>query len=251
LILWWVAAAAPSGDSLPQPSVSLLVLANEFYQRGEYQLAASIYDRLSDQGICNGPFYFNQGNAHFMAGNLPEAILAYRRAERFIASDSDLQANLVDARSRVVDPPATPKSNWPVWLRESRPKQAWMSFLSYLLGWGLFVYWLWKRNVQSLATGLFFLAIAMGQGAYVFFLERYDTANPLAVVSTDSTLLRKGNGLSYPPQEINSAPVRLNRGVEARVLTRRDNGWVQIELANGLIGWVPRDRVLIDEPGVP
>jgi hypothetical protein len=37
-----------------------------------------------------------------------------------------------------------------------------------------------------------------------------------------------------------------NRGVEARLLFARGD-WLQIELAGGEVGWVPRRLVLVDE----
>jgi hypothetical protein len=37
----------------------------------------------------------------------------------------------------------------------------------------------------------------------------------------------------------------VNRGVEARLLFERE-GWAQIELAAGEVGWVPREYLLVD-----
>ena len=73
--------------------------------------------------------------------------------------------------------------------------------------------------------------------------EREERDRPLAVVAADGVLLRKGDGLAYPPRY----ETPLNQGVEARRLFERD-GWVQIELSGGEVGWAPREDVLVDEP---
>jgi uncharacterized protein YgiM (DUF1202 family) len=66
---------------------------------------------------------------------------------------------------------------------------------------------------------------------------------PLVVIAEDNVILRKGNGLSYPPRY--EQPV--NRGVEARLRYERGD-WLQIELAGGEVGWVPRAVALVDYP---
>jgi uncharacterized protein YgiM (DUF1202 family) len=63
------------------------------------------------------------------------------------------------------------------------------------------------------------------------------------VVAQDNVLLRTGNGLSYPARY----DTPLNRGVEARLLLRRDD-WLKVELGGGETGWLPRSSVLVDEP---
>jgi hypothetical protein len=67
--------------------------------------------------------------------------------------------------------------------------------------------------------------------------------HPLVVIADDGVLLRKGNGLSYPPRY----ETPLNRGVEARLLVSRGD-WLQIELEGGEIGWVPREYARVDNP---
>jgi hypothetical protein len=68
-------------------------------------------------------------------------------------------------------------------------------------------------------------------------------AHPLVVIARDGVLLRRGNGVAFPPRY--DTPV--NRGVEGRLRFER-GGWVQIELSGGEIGWVPRAAVLVDTP---
>ena len=54
-------------------------------------------------GIENGRLFYNIGNIYFRLGDTGKAILNYRRAERFIPNDVNLQQNLNYARSRCVD----------------------------------------------------------------------------------------------------------------------------------------------------
>jgi hypothetical protein len=55
--------------------------------------------------------------------------------------------------------------------------------------------------------------------------------------------LRKGNGQSYPEYDYLLRP-----GVEGRLRFDDPRGWLQIELADGEVGWVRRADVLVDTP---
>jgi hypothetical protein len=79
-------------------------------------------------------------------------------------------------------------------------------------------------------------------------VDEGEAARPLVVILDDGVLLRKGDGLAYPPRY----DTPLNRGAEARLLFER-GGWLQVELAGGEVGWVPRrldqhEYVLVDTP---
>ncbi len=69
---------------------------------------------------------------------------------------------------------------------------------------------------------------------------RQDREHPVVVINKDGTLLRKGNGFAYPPRY----EAALNRGVEARLILAKED-WIQIELSDGEVGWVPRGQVLL------
>ena len=96
----------------------------------------------------------------------------------------------------------------------------------------------------TLAALILFGAVALGIGVY--HGEQRDASQSVAVFTADGVVLRVGNGVSYPPVTLNGITVKLNRGVEARVRGHRANAWVQVELTNGLIGWVPRAGLLMD-----
>ena len=82
------------------------------------------------------------------------------------------------------------------------------------------------------------LVALVGLGALWLYDDRVRAriAEPPAVVIARDADLRKGNADTFSLRM--DGPSRLPRGVEARELTRR-GGWVQIQLASGISGWVP------------
>ena len=101
---------------------------------------------------------------------------------------------------------------------------------------------------RTLLLGVAAVAGALSAAAFdhldVERRHRLDDSNhPLVVVAKDRMELRSGNGKAYPPRYES----KLRRGMEARCLYQRP-GWLQIELAGGQVGWIPRDAAVLDAP---
>ncbi len=98
-----------------------------------------------------------------------------------------------------------------------------------------------------LGAGVFLGAVALSALLIVAVRQEvHEEGRALVVVAADGVLLRKGNGKTYPAR----FPAALNRGVEARLLFERD-GWLQVELAAGEVGWIPASQALVDRSAGP
>ena len=221
--------------------------------RSSFLQAAEAYEELRRRGADNAALYSSLGNACVLAGDLPRAILAYRRGLRIAPSDRRLQEGLAFARSQVVYPPGStlgrpPVDQRPPWL--PRVPSGWYltsALVANGLGCIAFARW-WmtrRRRLLSLSAAAFLAALLLFAGLVAEEWRDADFANrPVVVVADDGVLLRSGNGFRYPPR----CETPLNRGVEARLLYVRGD-WLQVELAGGEVGWVPREYTLVDEPG--
>jgi hypothetical protein len=212
--------------------------------RDSFARAAADHELLRRRGFQSAALHRSQGNAYFLAGDLPRAIREYRRGLRLDPWDRELRTNLAYARGRVVYPYGGTFARLP-WLPRLPPGLlATLLGGLYVLGWLGITRWLMVRR-----TGLLKLAlagwVAAGGFAAIWLMEewaaRQEASQRLVIIAQDGVVLRKGNGVSYPPQ----GDYPLNRGVEATWrFTRGD--WLQIELPGGSVGWVPRADVLLD-----
>ncbi len=219
--------------------------------RPHFRQAARNLEELRRRGANNAMLYRNLGNAYLLADDLPRALLSYHRGLRLSPNDAALNELLAEARQLVVYPPSgdlgRPR-------REDRA--AWMPYVpgEWLMGATLACYVVgcvaatrsrMVRQTRYLLGGLFFLsASALCAGGLLVRIaeERERAAHPLVVVARDEMPVRRGNGMAFPPRY----ETPLNRGVEGRLLLERE-GWVQVELSGGEIGWLPREAVLLDE----
>jgi len=217
-----------------------------------FRQAAQCYETLRHHGVQNSALYANLGNCYLLAGDVPRAILSYRRGMRLAPADPSLRANLTHARERVAYPGRgelawPPVDNRPPWLLYLSPRVSLPLLIAfYSLGWfGVMRWFMFGRTGPlAVAIGAFILAAVPAVRLLVEEQsQRDETLHPLVVVAADGVGLHKGNGMLYPLRF--ESP--LNRGVEARLRIERGR-WLQIELAGGAVGWVPRTAVLLDSP---
>jgi hypothetical protein len=221
--------------------------------RPDFGEAARCYELLRRRGADNPDLYRNAGNAHLLAGELPEAILAYRRGLRCAPHDADLYESLKHARDQVhygPEPRARPTgSPWLTWLpRIDRGYFLLAAFLLYALACVSVTRSLMVPNGGGgLNRAVLLLALAVAAaGVWTFVTARaaHEGSSPLVVIARDGVALSRGNGRSYPPNE--QLP-ELHRGMEGRLLHRR-GGWLQVEFPGGAVGWVPQAVAIVDEP---
>lgn len=218
--------------------------------RPHFRNAAGYFEELRQRSIGNPALYRNLGNSYLLAGDLPHAILSYRRGLERSPSDFDLREHLAEARARVAYPASgdlgrPPSDDRPPWLPHLRSR--WLMFAAivcYVLGCVGATRWRMVRRGRLLTASFIALLLASVLSGWLMlraYEQRDREAQPLVVIARDGMLLRRGNSMVFPSRY--DTPV--NRGVEGRLLFER-GGWVQIELSGGEIGWVPRDAVLVD-----
>ncbi len=218
--------------------------------KARFRTAAELYEQLHERGYSSAALYRSQGNAALLAGDLPRAVLAYRRGLRHAPADRALQEGLAAAREEVAQkagglgrpagddrPPWLPHVGFALWSFV-------LSLGAYSLGWLLLARWGMTGRSDMLAAGLTALLLACAVAALLGLATVYEqraNAGILVVIARNDLPLRLGNGESYTSRYREKLP----RGAEARLLFRRNN-WLQIELSGGEVGWVPLSAVLID-----
>jgi hypothetical protein len=217
--------------------------------RAAFAEAGRNYEVLRQRGYQSANLLCSQGNAYLLAGDLPAAILTFHRGLMLAPDNARLRWNLGWARKQVAyrasDPLGKPNPS-DGWLRAPPNVVGILAFLFYLLAClGLTHWWVsrqpWLFGVSAVAmAGAVLMAISLD---FEFWQRRREMAAPLVLIAKDRVTLHGGDGYSYPVRY--ATPVY--RGVEARRLFER-NGWLQIELAGGEVGWVPKDAALVDAP---
>ena len=205
-----------------------------------YRRAALRYESLiQERGIVNSKLYYNLGNAHFQLGDIGQAILNYRRAERVDPGDPNVLRNLEHARATRKDKLDSAGGSqvletllfWHydfAWATRTRLLAgAWLAFWAVLLLRLFGQAWVPREVavVSGVAAGLLLASLAVDA-----FADRTTVAG--VIVATE-TVARQGDGRSYEP----SFEDPLHAGAEFRVLEERPD-WYRVELPDGRICWL-------------
>ena len=211
---------------------------------GRYAEAARELDAQWQRGATPS-VALARARAHFLGGNLPMAVVALHDGLRLAPYDLELQTDLRLVRDAVNYPePLDPKHR----LRPNPTdtlRHRLSPFDTFVLAVGFalvaafgFAKWYTVRHRWALlfiATGTLGFATA----AILFACIR-TPAESLPIVVVTDTILREGNGHTYPARMVETLP----RGAELRELARR-GGWRQVALPGGTVGWVPSEAVFV------
>ncbi len=218
--------------------------ANAAYTAGDYARAVTLYEGLLAQGINAGVVYYNLGCAYYQSGDPGRALLNYRRAQRQMPRDADVQAALLLVRSQRLESfDGAPTGDLFVFAGEWL-LSAWTVdelLLAALVGWSAFwggIIWLLEHRGRLrtwFAAGLVvLLLLTIGLVGSVIVVQQ----SPAAVVVAPLVPVMSGPAESY--LEL----YQLQAAAEVRVLAVQDD-WLRIVLPNGRQGWLLADSVAL------
>jgi len=237
-------------DAATAYNAGLAERADSAKARPHFVRAAELYESAWDRGARTPAVARNMAQARYLAGDLGRCIADYRRGLRIFPHDVDLRNGLAFARGRVEYPfvgdlAETARPRDPPSLLDRLPvsptRLALVALGLWSIGWLVLARaWITARGGLALSGGALVIA-AMLIGGWLGWEDgrkRAHWAEPTAVVMAPGTDLRTGNSDEYPKR----LDGRLPAGVEVRLLGER-GGWLQIELADGTVGWAPAGRL--------
>jgi tetratricopeptide (TPR) repeat protein len=210
--------------------------ANQLYNDGKYDAAREKYEQIISSGIENGAVYYNIGNCHFKAGELGEAILLYRKAQRLMPADPDIEFNLDFARARCVDDVKRPELPGAVTVfleLLKRPGINLLAAMGALLYFGLVFFvcaslFVKIRFNSELKIGL---SVTLAIVLALFF------GNVRRINVREGVLLAKVAEVRSGPAEDYTLIFNIHEGMEVKILAEQGQ-WAKVSLRDGLEGWI-------------
>jgi hypothetical protein len=237
------AGKAGKPGTRPANEPSAFAAANRAYKEGRYEQAIALYEALVATGVAHEDLYYDLGNAYFRAGRLGPAIYEYERALRLDPGHDDARYNLDIARQvvaeRVVDRLKGAESD-PWWVRLATffsISQLTVGFLLLdvlLFGALIALRFLATGFARSslIATAGFIGAALIGSMVLLRVQLHVHAEVHQAIVIADQVVMREGADARSAERG------KLHPGVRVR-LRGQEPGWLRIQLANGMEGWVP------------
>ncbi|MGL6179785.1 MAG: tetratricopeptide repeat protein [Tannerellaceae bacterium] len=223
-------------------------LANEAYSKGNYIEAIDLYNQVLEQKGESAEVYFNLGNAYYKENKTANAILYYERALLLDPSDADIRFNLELAKQKSVDKIVPVGeffiSSWARALKLSANSEVWsligvVCYILLLICAAIFLF----NNKIILRKISFYSAILL--------IVIVIVANVFAADQTDKLQNRSAAIVFAPTVTVKSSPDNsgndlflLHEGTKV-VVKSQLGSWYEIQLEDGNIGWISKDKVEI------
>jgi hypothetical protein len=229
---------------------------NQAYARGQYENAVSEYRQLLDANRTSAAVHFNLANTFHQisrerddgqvqgATQLGRAIYHYRMARRLSPRPRAITANLQQARERVHG--QAPREG---------AAQVLLGFLTInewaIAAWLALTAWLGLMTAGCVRPGWrarwrSWLPLLGGAGLVLALLAgwawRMQTTGNEAVAILDTPVFKRPLAPEEVPDKVDHAdPDPLRDGIEMCIIKRREDGWLKVAFADGVLqrsGWV-------------
>jgi len=224
----------------------LFAEGNILYQQEDFAAAVEKYHQIEEMGLVSAPLYFNLGNCYYRLEKIGRAILYYERALRLDPKDEDTLANLAIANQATVDritpPPEFALATWVRWALYLLPVSTLLRILAviYLLlaGFATTLILTRSRRLHFTIKRLAFVALVLLFVTTSLFLAQWrDSRNRVEAI----VLAEELPALDAPSPRAKEV-FSIHEGTKVRI-GQASNGWVEIILIDGKIGWVSSDRI--------
>ncbi len=223
------------------------IVGDSAYSKGNYAEAITVYESLLANKGESSELYYNLGNAYYKAENIAKAILAYERALLLNPGDEDIAFNLELARSKTVDK-VTPTYKFFIieWI-ESIVNMASMKtwcisgIIFFLLLLILTLVFLFGKSIiirkVCFFAALVCLFITLFANFAALHLYHYLTERTEAIVLQPSVTAKS------TPSNTGTDLFVIHEGRKVKISDDSMQGWKEIELEDGNIGWVPAESI--------
>lgn len=243
LLLLAAAALAGARPAAAQSEAALAAFdeGTAHYRAGDYAAAAAAFERAAETGWMSGALYYNLGNAYFRQDEIGQAVRYYEKARRLLPDNEELRHNLELARARSEDAfSRLPEPFWrPAWERMLAAVGAGVLFVLglvlYLAGLSIVGWRTWTGGRGAWSRRLASALLVPGLLLLGLGLAASYDRRP----GQEAVVVVPETALRDAPDATEPAALQLHEGTLLRIL-RTEADWLEVRLPNGTRGWIAR-----------
>lgn len=226
--------------------------ATTAYNEGNFRKAIEILKaekkaKLSE-GLESSELYYNLGNAHFRVNELAEARLYYEKALLLNPGDRDTKHNIDYLKTKIEDKILVADTffliNWFNAVQNIMSSNSWaiLAITCFLLLIGCLSIFFFSRSV-TLKKTVFYIGIV--SVLIVIFANIFAFRQKKKIEYRDTAIIMTGSASIMGSPDINSKELFILHAGTKVYITKEDRNWLEIEIDNGSVGWVQRDKIEI------
>jgi tetratricopeptide (TPR) repeat protein len=222
----------------PQSPQETYKAANAIYKGGNFEQAASAYEKILSQGYRTAEVYYNLGNCYYKLNKIGKAILSFQRAQKLAPNDEDVKHNLKIAQLRSLDrvqpvPQLAITTGWNSFTM-SQSARGWGYFAVAFMWLALIVfaiYLLISRKGFVMFLGSLLLILSFSSFALGYVQSNEEENSDKAILLVESVNVKSA------PDSHGTELFTIHEGIKFELCDRVGN-WNKIRLADGKVGWV-------------
>lgn len=247
---------AVKNDSIPAIAAQLTSGASTeavtAYNDGHFRRAIEILevekDAMLKDGLESAGLYYNLGNAYFRMNDLANARLYYEKALLIDPSDRDTRHNIDYLSTKIEDKILVADTFFlNIWFRAVQnlfASNAWaiiavVFFLTLITG---LVAFFFSRSVVIKKTAFYIGIVSL---VIVIFANVFAFRQKDKIENRDSAVIMVGSASVVSSPDINSKALFVLHAGTKVYITKQDRNWLEIEIDNGSVGWIQRDKIEI------
>lgn len=240
------AATADIADNKSSVNAEATAAYNDGHFRKAIEiLEAERVDRLAE-GLESPELYYNLGNAYFRVNELAEARLYYEKALLLDPGDRDTRHNIDYLMTKIEDKILVADtfflSNWFNAVQNLFSSNAWatIAIVLFLLLAGCMAAFFFSRSVVLKKTSFYIGVVSL---VIVIFANVFAFRQKKKVEYRDTAIIMAGSAPIMGSPDINSKELFILHAGTKIYITKEDRNWLEIEIDNGSVGWVQRDKI--------
>jgi tetratricopeptide (TPR) repeat protein len=239
-------------DSAAVAGISVAQQAAALYNEADFRRAVEMLEKEKNEqkakGLESADLYYNLGNAYFRVNDMAHARLNYERALLLDPGDRDTKHNIDYLSTKLEDKILVADTFFlSIWFNAVQnffSSNAWAktAVVCFLLLVASLVAFFFSKHIivkkTAFYAGIVLIIIVVFANIFTFRQKGKIEHRSTAVVMAGSAPM-----VSSP--DINSKELAvLHAGTKVRV-TKEDRNWLEIEIDNGTVGWMQKDKLEI------
>lgn len=227
-------------------------LSDAAYNSGDFHQAIEILEKEKDEQLAKGlessELYYNLGNAYFRANDIARARLYYERALLLAPSDRDIRHNIDYVSTKIEDKILVADtfflSNWFDSVQNLANSNTWatLAVIAFILFIGTLALFFFTRHIGA-KKAAFYAGIVLI--IFVIFANIFSFGQKSKIENRNTAIIMASSASVVSSPDINSKELFILHSGTKVVVTKEDRNWLEIEIDNGSVGWIQRDKIEI------
>lgn len=226
--------------------------ANQLYNTGDFRKAIELLEKekniSKEKGLESPELYYNLGNSYFRVNEIAKARLYYERALLLAPGDRDIRHNINYVTTKLEDKiPVADTFFLSIWfngIQNLFASNTWatVGVVSFILFIVCLVLFFFSRYISIKKTA-FYAGIVLI--IVVIFVNIFSFRQKSRIEHRDTAVIMAASVPMVSSPDINSKELTVLHAGTKVTVTKEDRNWLEVEIDNGTIGWIQRDKLEI------